>query len=124
MTTRVTESEVKEIMDTDLTVEQITPYLISANSFVTGVFASVTIDDSVLKEIERWLAAHMVSLTKERVSQEEGAGGAYIKWAGKFGEKLSATQYGQMVMSLDYTNTLSNLEGGKKEASIYVVPGV
>lgn len=121
---RATEQEVKDILpsDTSITLSKITPYLVSANSFVTNSLQG-ELDDAVLKEIERWLTAHMVTVINERLSKEEGAGGAYIKYAGAWGEELASTQYGQMVLMLDTSNTLRNLSDGKKRASIYAVPG-
>lgn len=122
---RVTAAEVLEIMpqDTVLTSVSILPFITSANTFVTDVLTDLLTDET-LKEIERWLAAHMATVVRERLSKEAGAGGAYIKYAGNWGEELSSTQYGQMVLMLDTSNKLRNLKDGKSKAWIYAVPGV
>ncbi len=124
MANRVTEAEVIEILpsDTELTTTTILPYINSANVFVTDLL-EYEHTSSVLTEIEKWLSAHMATVTRERLSKEAGAGGAYIKYAGAWGEELSSTQYGQMVLMLDTSNTLRNLKDGKKKASVYAVPG-
>lgn len=123
MATRATTAEVLEIMDTTLVASDLTPYLTSANVFVTEALASTSLSDDALKEIERWIAAHFAVMTKERQSKEEGAGGAYIKWAGQWGMQLEATTYGQVALNLDPTNTLKNLQNNKRTPSIYAVPG-
>jgi len=123
MSNRVTEAEVLEVMpaDTTLIAATILPYITSANVFVTDLLESVHAD-TILKEIEKWLAAHMATVTRERLSKEAGAGGAYIKYAGMWGEELSSTQYGQMVLMLDTSNTLRRLKDGTKQAWLYAVP--
>ena len=72
--------------------------------------------DAVIEEIEKWIAAHMVTITRERVAREEGAGGAYIKYAGEWGAGLASTSYGQMAINLDTSNTLQALSEGKRTA--------
>ncbi len=126
MADRVTPAEVIEILGASSTVTLLTvvPYITSANVLVTSAFASTTLTDAVLKEIERWLSAHMATVTKDRLSKEEGAGGAYIKWAGKWEDELSSTEFGQMVLLLDTTNTFRNLKAGKRQAWLYGVEGV
>ena len=124
MANRVTPAEVLEIMpaNTTLTLVTIAPFITGANTFVTDLLIDLLTDET-LKEIERWLAAHMATVVRERLSKEAGAGGAYIKYAGEWGQELASTQYGQMVLMLDTSNTLRNLKDGKKQAYIYAVPG-
>ena len=124
MANRATEEEVLEVMpaNTSLTEDTILPFITSANVFVTDLLTDV-LSTTILKEIEKWLAAHMATVVRERLSKEAGAGGAYIKYAGEWGQELASTQYGQMVLMLDTSNTLRNLKDGKKQAYIYAVPG-
>ena len=124
MANRVTEEEVLEIMptNTSLTEDTILPFITSANVFVTNLLEGV-LAASILKEIEKWLSAHMATVVNERLIKEAGAGGAVVKYAGVFGEDLSSTQYGQMVLMLDSSNTLRNLKEGKFKAWTFVVPG-
>jgi hypothetical protein len=122
MATRVTASEVLAIMDSALAESDISAFLISANVFVTNNLESSGLSESVLKEIERWVTAHMVAITKERQSKDEGAGTAYIKYTGQWGEGLLQTSYGQMAINLDSSGILANLANNKMKASIFVVP--
>ena len=125
MANRVTEAEVLEIMsaDTTLIAATILPYISSANVFVTDLLEA-ELEDTILKEVEKWLSAHMATVTRERLSKEAGAGGAYIKYAGAWGEELASTQFGQMVLMLDTSNTLRGLMDGKRNATIYAIPGL
>lgn len=117
MAVRVTASEVKEIMDTTLSDVIVGAYITSANTLVNSVLGTGATD--LLKEIERWLTAHMIAVTRERQAQKEGAGGAYIEYTGKYGQDLSSTSYGQMAMALDTTGALAGLAG--KSASITAI---
>lgn len=124
MANRVTEAEVLEIMPSDTTLTSVTilPFINSANAFVTDLLFG-ELETEMLVEIEKWLSAHMATVVRERLSKEAGAGGAYIKYAGVWGEELSSTQYGQMVLMLDTSNTLRNLKEGKKLAWTVAIEG-
>lgn len=122
MATRVLPDEVIAIMDTTLGEDDVQPYCDSAHVFVDALLASAGLTETILKEIEKWMAAHMVSLSKERQSKEEGAGTAYIKYAGEWAKGLEQTSYGQMAIALDPSGTLSNLSKGKGKAYTFAIP--
>ena len=124
MALRATELEVQVIMDTTLTTEEIKPFLIAANVFVTQSLDGVSLSNDTLKQLEIWLAAHFISVGKERVAKEAGAGGAYIKYAGEWGIGLNSTPYGQVALNLDTSKTLQELQKAKSAPIIYAVPGV
>ena len=112
---RVTAAEVKAILDkSKLTNTEIDVFITSANVLVTQALGSSTLGASVLKEIERWMAAHMIASSRERVAKNEEAGGAKINYSGQFGRGLHSTPYGQMVLTLDTTGAMAAL-GGKAE---------
>ena len=115
---RVTATEVKEILDNSALSDTIVDaYILGANSLVNSVLG--TGDTALLKEIERWMAAHMIASSRERMAQKEGAGGAYIEYTGTSGQELRSTPYGQMVLTLDTSGEMASL--GLKKASIYAV---
>lgn len=119
---RTTSADVKAILDnTELTESQIIAYITSANIMVTQILGTTLIDD-VLKEIERWLSAHMIATTRERQASKEEAGTAKVEYTGKWGQGLSSTSYGQMVISLDTTGAMKNADTGLKSAYIYAIP--
>lgn len=121
MANRVTASEVKAIMDdcqvTDPVVET---FITAAEEVISLVFATdTTITTALLKEIERWFVAHMIASTLERTASEEKVDDAQIKYTGKWGENLSSTSYGQMVMQLDVAGRMVN--ANKPAARIFAV---
>lgn len=117
---RTTAAEVKEIIKTSLTEAEVTPYVTSANVLVTQALGSSGLGTAVLQEIERWVAAHMIAVTKTRQATDEKAGTASVKYSGQYGANLSSTSYGQMALTLDTTGTLAALGG--KAAFVYAVP--
>lgn len=122
MAARVTEAEVLAIMDNDLTEAQVTPYVTSANVFTTKIVGDTSLSADVLKEIERWLAAHMIASSKDKETKEEGAGNAYVKYSGYWTTGLNGTKYGQMVLALDSSGQFAKLDKAKLEARIRAVP--
>ena len=119
---RTTISDVKDILDnTGLSDGVIEAYVGDANVFVTAHLTGEGLSDAILKLIEKWICGHMITMTRERVGKEEGAGGAYIKYTGSWGQGLMSTSYGQMAVELDSSDTLLKLAQGKKEASIRAV---
>lgn len=116
---RTTAAEVKQILDTDLSDAIVDAYIVGANAMVTDALSSSGLSDTLLEEIERWLSAHMIASTRERMAEKEGAGGASITYTGKYGEQLASTPYGQQVLILDTTGTMASL--GKKKAVLAAV---
>jgi len=112
---RVTEAEVQEIIETSVTV---TPFISAANLTVTQHLSGKGLSSDLLKEIERWLAAHFAAMADPRVSQESVAGAAWT-YEGQTGLGLDSTRYGQQAKLLDPTGTLAKL--GAKRAAFAVL---
>lgn len=121
MTVRVTADEVKEIIDTSLSDSVIEAYIGAANITVTSYLSGTTLSDDALKEIERWLTAHLIACTRERQVDKEAVGQANVSYSGKTDMGLDATMWGQQVKLLDTTGTLVSTVG-MRMASIYAVP--
>lgn len=122
MATRVLAEEVIAIMDTSLEETVVEPYCDSANVFVNAALGTKGLTEIILKEIEKWIAAHMIAISKERQARDEGAGTAYIKYAGEWKMGLQQTSYGQMAIALDTSGTLVNIAKNKGLAYSYAVP--
>ena len=117
---RVTHDEVKEIMDNCTVTDAIVDTFIgAATELITQVFTDGTVGDTLLKEIERWLTAHMLASTLSRTTSDEKLGDASVKFTGVWGKRLELTPYGQMVLILDTSGKMAN--AGKMAASIYAV---
>ena len=113
---RVTQSEVRAVLDTDL--EDLSPFITAAGALIEARLESQGLDENLLKEIERWLSAHFAAM-RERQAVSESIGDASAEYGGSFGLGLDFTQYGQQVKVLDVTGTLAGL--GKRKASILVL---
>ena len=109
---RTTEEKLKKIIETDLESNEINSYIEGANTMINSTLVGKGLGASLLAEIERWVAAHMIASTRERQSKKEEAGGAKIEYSGKWGVGLSSTSYGQMAISLDASRTLQALASG------------
>jgi hypothetical protein len=115
----VTPADLKLILaDSELEDDVLTAFINSASTMVSNVLQGY-LDSNTLAEITKWLAAHMISCTVERMASREGAGGAEIYYTGRYGQELSATPYGQMVLVLDPTGRMSSL-GGKAVSMIAI----
>lgn len=118
---RVTYLEVQAIMENcSKTAEQMEPFITAANLLITNVFWDDTDDPStLLKELERWMTAHMLATTICRTASEEKVGDVSVKYTGKWDKNLESTSYGQMVMQLDTTGKIGAI--AKRSASIYAI---
>src|SRR3990167_11412597 len=96
---RVTSIEVKEIISTD--IADLTAYITAANLLVTEVLGGL-LSDALLKEIERWLSAHLIAsggeggarIEEERIFEAYAAryGGRFASgWPGPRNGKKGAT---------------------------------
>jgi len=122
MAARVTSEEVLVILsDPDITEDGTDSFILAATALVDNVLGSdTTLLASLKKEIERWLAAHLIASTVERMASKAEAGGAKIEYTGAWDKRLDSTPYGQMVLTLDSTGKMASL--GSKEASAYAIP--
>jgi hypothetical protein len=121
MAARVTASEVKEIMDNCTLSDTIVDvYITGANALVTAILGDdTTISSTLLMEVERWYAAHMIASTTHRSAVSEKLGDASVKYADTFREGLMSTPYGQMVLQLDTTGKMGAV--GMRRATIRAV---
>ena len=122
MANRITVAELEEIIDIDssLTDARITVFITQANLMVTAAFSGdTTVGDATLKEIERNVAAHLIRALVGLQEVSEKAGEVAVTYAGKWGEFLKGSSYGQMALMLDSTGKLSRV--GRGRASFGVI---
>jgi len=119
MAARVDGNQVKGIIDTELTAAQVIPFIDSANALVDQHLSDQSLSESLLTQIELWLAAHFVAIRDPARSQEK-LGDAQDAFAlGTLGEGLKFTQWGQQALALDPTGILAS--AGKRRARMDVL---
>lgn len=117
---RVSEAEVLAIINT--TISDITPFITAANLFVTNWLGSTSLDDDTLKEIERYMAAHIMHVQDPRAKKISIEDVTSVEYQGQWGMGLNMTSYGQTCILLDSTGTLDQMtRKGKKRVSIGVI---
>lgn len=125
MTVRVSEAEVREIIDVDATLS-LTPFITVASLLVDEQVAPGGASTAMLKEIERWLAAHFVAVRDPRETSK-GIDSASVSYeAMRMGEGLKGTRYGQQALALDSSGKLTDLNKAKAQftaLNTYVEPG-
>lgn len=117
MAARVTAVEVQNIIETDLSTGDIDAYISAATTIVDATVVG-SLGDALLKEIERWLAAHYIASTREQMVKKAEGGPASATFFGKDGLGLNGTPYGQQAIALDPTGKLSRLNKGTVAAKL------
>lgn len=111
---RVEVDEVKQIIETSLSDPIITAFIDSANVTVTALLGTSTVlSTDQMKEIEKWMAAHLIACTRERQVKSESVDGASVTYEGSTGDGLDSTMYGQMAKMLDTSGVLASSIGMK-----------
>lgn len=115
---RVTGTEVEAIIELDSAIV-VTPFIEAATQLIDAALLNKGIGAALLKEIERWLAAHFTAIRQKQTSSE-AALSAKDAYQFKLGLNLEVTLYGQQAIALDFTGTLKGLTSGKS-ASLGVI---
>src|SRR3989304_2789979 len=105
MAQRVTPAEVQEIIDTTIALD---PFITAANLTVDQHLLNHGLSAALLKEIERWLAAHLAAMRDPRASAES-LGDASSTYEGQSGLGLDPTRHGPQGKGLAPTGTLATL---------------
>lgn len=114
---RTSVNEVKNIISTNLSDEVINSYIDSASTLVDYSLGG-KLDDSLLTQIEKWLAAHFIATTRQRQLKSGKAGPASAEYFGKDGAGLKSSTYGQQAIALDLTGTLDRLSEGRPKTKM------
>ena len=119
MAVRVTAAEVEQIIDLEsaTTDAMIEACVLAANLTVTAVCVDSALTDEQLKEIERWLSAHLIAHRDARLASEKIGDGA-DKYQHKIDLGLDNTMWGQTAQALDTSGALAKLKKGRKPATM------
>jgi hypothetical protein len=113
---RVTEYDVQDILPTTIPLH---PFILAATTIVDHHLGTLGLSAALLKEIERWLTAHLVCVRQPRWTEMRDGDTATVLEQGDMGKGLYATRYGAQVALLDPTGILVGI-GVKKRAYIKV----
>lgn len=119
MPNRTEAADIRAIIETSVSDADLTPYMDAAHILVEAHLGTSGLAEEHLRELERWLAAHLLACSREQQPMSESIGGASISYRGQTGLRLDATLYGQQVALLDTTGRLAAL--GKRCASMYAI---
>ena len=120
MASLVSIDDVKVILTTNVGDDDILTFIGIADQFVTNYLSDTDLSDATKKEIERFLTAHLITISRERQTSEEKIGDASVAFSAKGYDKgLNSTTYGQMVKILDSSHTLEKID--KEEPKLYAI---
>lgn len=117
MPQRVTDADVKAILDTAIDTQ---PFIVLASLLVDTHVAPLSVDAALLTEIERWLAAHFACIRDPQVRELRADSVSMTLDVGTPGRGLAATRYGQQVAQMDPTGALELAMLPMKRATIKV----
>jgi hypothetical protein len=106
---RVTATEVKTLIETDLADGAIANQILMANAMTNRVLAAGLTDADTLKLIEMNLAAHFIATTVDPRTKSEGVSGISQTNEGNF----QKSRYWDNALTLDTTGTLKGAEQGR-----------
>lgn len=116
---RVTPEDVKKIIDVDDGLD-LEPFINVANIVVNENLLAEKYSLDLLREIEKWLAAHFIAL-RDKQPVAQNAAGLSVNFGYSLGRGLSATVYGQQVKVLDFSGRLMSLDNEKRFDCVFDV---
>lgn len=105
--------EVEKIITTSKAIQ---PFIDMAVALTDDCLTGENISNDLLKNIQTWLTAHLISVTEPGIKSEKVLS-ASVTYHGQTGMGLDSTLYGQMVKQLDKTGSLANL--GQKKIGLW-----
>ena len=118
---RVSDNELRELVEAG-NGEQLTPYIEDAHLLIDETLDLSSFTDGRLKLIEKYLAAHLWVISKEKGGlQMEKALDATNIYQKLQGTGLSATRFGQQVIAFDTSGALDKVLSYAKKAQLRVV---
>lgn len=120
MAWRVTNEEVRALIDTGDPNLSVAPFIDTANALTDYVAAQDTssmLNAALLKEIEKYLAAYAYEFLDPQYTEKK-TGDAEAKFQGEFGMGFDSNKWGQHAKRLDVTGTLDSLDRPKHKVSL------
>lgn len=80
----------------------------------------ITLTDSELEIIERWLSAHYYCVNDPLYTSRSTGGSSGSFQRGTSGDGMAGTEYGRNAIDLDYSNSLRNLNKQQRARAYWV----
>lgn len=126
MAVRTTSAAVRALLEPGKAYDTVdspslTPFIDAASAMIDDVNEcatadGVTLGDTRLELIERWLAAHFYVMSDQAYTSE-GTEGASASYQGQTAMFLTASKYGQMAMRLDKSGCLEAVGGAERKVA-------
>jgi hypothetical protein len=111
--------DVREIITTNMTDSEINGCINIAYFLSIEVGKSSAVSDDLLAEIEKYLAAHFITVS-EGQPKSQSIQGVSVSFMGKDGSGLKGSRYGQTAIALDLSGYLAKRAEGIKKARVEV----
>lgn len=121
---RATSNDVLGVMSNEVpSGSDLSVFIDIAYAIITDNLDDSLFTESMLKNIEIYLAAHFTALKYKNSIETEmgGTNRARDKYGYKLGKGLEATTYGQMAIMLDSSKVLSSLNSAKMRVSLGIL---
>lgn len=111
------------LLDSSLSDGYVTSILTTVDRILVKTYEHYTgsISSSLLGEIQKYYAAHIITATYKRFAVAEQIGEARVEWAGKFGIGFQSTPFGQILLALDPSGLIAKT--GIKSADFWAIKG-
>lgn len=116
--TTATASDVQDLLDTDLTASEIGPFLTAAQRFVTDRLEDEDIADATLTEIEKYLAAHIVTARDPRLTEAQRG-----DVRDRYQRDAETSEYLKIAIMLDTTGALEDEFGETRKVAFRMGAG-
>lgn len=116
-------ASVRELVTTGLSDEAIRHnFIVTANVWREHLLDESGLSTSLLGEIEKYLAAHLVAVAEEKGGLiRETLGDATDAYSDNYSSGLGATRFGQIATTLDTTGVLAAKGTAKQKAEFRIV---
>ena len=121
MTVRVTPNELRQIINTNISDDAVLfVHIETANRLVDDLLSG-KLSESRLKDVESYLAAHLLSMRDQDAGQltSKTIESTTAQYGGEFGLGLSMTRFGQIASVLDTTGRLSSLGKARGQFRVF-----
>lgn len=120
-TARITATDLIELTGTAVDTAVLNSFINTANALIEEHLVGEGLSETILTEIEKYLAAHFLAISRDRQAKSEAVGG---EWSVTFmgnaaGSGFDATTFGQNAIALDVTGTLSALGAKRAKFNTY-----